>query len=850
MDQRESRGTRSWHRELLTAMLAVTMGLVACGGGSGGDSGGSNSGTTNGSGEDLSLGDYMPAQTNDRWAYEDTYNASAYLTRALGTRNTARGTGVAVKSDLSGTTESILVRDAQGVWQYPGIDADSLELVLGPIRLLPAPLRVGQSFVAVDKNLGAAFDFDGDFRADGATLHADTVVVATEAIDTSVGHFANCLHLRTTATLNVQSTVLGRATSFSTVSDEWYASGIGLVKAESVTRGENGAADPYSKHLAGYRVGDRRSDTVTPTASAPGLSSSAPAGPSTTVNITFDEDMDVSSLVPALRVVDANGATVNGSSMVTGRRGLRFVPTSNWVSGSYQAALGTAAQDMMGNPLSAELVWPFTIDATAPALVDSLPLSGTVDVPLASAIELHFDEIIDPASVTASTVRALYEGFLLTNLTYEVHGSTVVLHPQTQLARGKPYRILIDGVTDLLGNTLTDASITFNTDPGRFGPPKVLPPLSSGAITGAVLVTGDINGDGRVDVIMDSTAWTGTQWAYQVSTYIQQADGTLGTPTALTLPDNCSVRSLRVADFDRDGRQDLIVSASPPCGVMLWRQTSAGQLVLDHVIDPTIGLLSVSDVNADGRPDLVIASSATVKVWLNLATGWVLNDTVALPARPNQLAVGDINGDGRPDIAVSSIERGETVTLMPQATDGHFGTVTSLSNGYNGGSFGVAIGDIDGDGRADLLVADAPGLGVYSQQADGQLAAYRRFDNTYFPQPVQLVDINGDGRLDVLSAYGDADLAVFLQRADGTLADPALYPGTFHGSNDNPDEMAIGDVNGDGRPDVLLHGYLFTQRPVAVMSQSVRTSSGQIAAGDWWASLRHAARNVSAARSR
>jgi len=830
-----TRTSRRWNRDLVPALLAVVVGLSGCGGG--------GSGAVD-SGEDLSSRDYMPAQIGDRWAFEDTDNTGIYLVRVLGSRSTDRGTGVATKSELPGATESIVVRNAQGVWQYPGTDADPIDLVVGPILLLPATLHVGDSFIATDKNLGTLFDFDGDGLSDATSLHADTVVVATESLDTSLGRLMDCLHLRTTAALRVNSTVLGRATTITAVTDDWYATGIGLVKSETLVRDGSGQTQVSGRHLMGYRVGSLRSDSVAPTATAPGLLPTTPVGPSTAVTITFSEDMDVSTLVPALRVLDAHGTVVDGSTIVTGPRGLRFQPAAGWTSGSYSAILSTGAEDLLGNSIPAEQTWPFVIDATAPTLVSTLPLVGAVDVPLASVIELHFDEAVDATSVNVSTVTVIYDGALMTSVDYEVSGATVLLRPTKPLARGKSYRILLDGVTDMVGNRMSDASVAFATDPGRFGTPLPLAGASPDTMVGAGVAAGDVNGDGRADVIADTTVWTGTQWAYGVSIALQRSDGTLGPPVPLVLPDNCSARSMRVNDFDQDGRKDLLIAASAPCGVMLWRQTSAGQLVLDRVLDPTAGLLELADINGDGRPDAVIASSTAIKVWLNLPTGWVLNDMVTLTARPNQLAVGDINGDNRPDIAVSSIERGDAVALMLQGADGHFGAVTSLSNGQNGGSFGVAIGDIDGDGRADLVVADAPGLGVFRQQANGQLAAYQRFDNTYFPRAIHLVDVNGDGRLDVLSAYSDSDLAVFLQQADGSLAELALYPGTFHGSNDSPDEMAIGDVNGDGRADVLLHGQLFVQRPVAVMAQSVRKVGSPASAHGWWDALVKTARGA------
>lgn len=804
---------------LVTAAL-----MAACGGGSGTSTADSRA--------DLSSRDYIPAQVGDRWAYTDTFSTDAVLTRAIGTRSTDRGAGVAVKSDLPGTIESVFVRDAAGIWQYPGIDADAATLALGPIRLLAFPLRVGDGFVAVDRDFGAVFDFDGDGRADAARMRADTRVIATERLQTALGALEDCLHLRITATLQIESTLLGRSAAFTTVGDEWYAAGVGLVRSESVQQGPAGAPSSHQQSLVGYRVGSLRSDTAAPTASAPGISTGAVLGPATAVNVSFSEDMDSRSMAAALRVHDNAGAVVAGTTTVTGPRGVRFVPAASWASGNYQAALDTSAQDLLGNPIAAGQVWPFTIDATAPSLVETRPLEGSVDVALASSIELRFSEAVDPASVNGGTVRAIYDGALLTDVTYEVDGATVLLRPVAQLARGKRYAIEITGVTDLLGNVLLQASVTFTSDPGRFGIAQPLPAIGKDATMGAVAAIGDVTGDGRADVLADSTWWTGSGWAYGVSLYTQQQDGRLAPPVGLTLPDNCSIRSMRIADFDGDLRQDVAIAAASPCGVMLWRQTAAGQLELSRVIDPSVGLLASPDLNGDGRTDLVVAGTTELKVWLNLPTGWQLSDTLALTGAPNQLAVGDLNSDGRPDIAWSSIQAAEAATLSLQASDGHFRSVSAMHSGYGGGSFGIAIGDINSDGLADLVVGESRGVGVFHQDSGGRLGGLVQLDGTSFPSPLQLADMNADGRLDVVCAFSDTDLAVMLQEPGGSMAAIATYPDTFRGSKDSPDGLVIGDLNGDGRQDALLHGHLFAQRPVATMSQ--KAGAAQTPAARHW----------------
>lgn len=817
-----AREVREWRRGLSMAALAASLMLLGCGGGAGGDEApASGSVEELGTGPDLSSRNYMPAQVGDRWVYEDSAQAGALLTRTIGVRSTARGNGIAVKDSLPDATELIQVRDAEGTWHFPGIDADAFGLAVGPVRVLPSQLRVGQRFVSVDRNLGAVFDFDQDGLADAAALQASTRVVALETLDTAVGRLADCLHLRVSIVYSIASTANRRTVTVTTESNEWYAPGIGLVRLESVTTAPGVPDDTYTQRLVGYRVDDRRTDTVAPAATAPGLPGAQPLGPATVVDIMFSENMDAADLITALRVHDAAGAAVAGTTSVTGPRSMRFVPASAWASGAYSATLSTAALDLLGNALAAEQTWPFIIDATAPVLVGSTPLAGTVDVSLASVIELRFSEPVDPASVNAGTVWAV-GGSLLTPLSYEVDGSTVRLRPVAQFIRGASYSIQIAGVTDLRGNLLTSATVNFQADPGRFGPSSPLGEISSDNYVGKIMAGGDLNGDGRADVVAASIRWSGTGWSYEVFRYLQLAGGTLGPATPLALPGNCSIRSMQVADINGDGRQDLVLSASEPCGLMLWRQTPEGELVLDRVLDSSIGLLAVHDMNGDGRLDIGVATGLELRVWLNQAAGWVLHDTLALPARPNQLAVGDINGDGRADFALSSIEQAPAATLVMQSGNGRFAAASLVSSDYNGGSFGVAIGDINGDGRADLVLGDSPGLGVFVQRPDGSLEAFRRVSNAGFLAPVRLADINGDGRIDVLASIAQADLVVWLQQADGSLTEGAVYPGPFRGTNLDADQLAVADVNGDGRPDVLLNGHVFRQRSVPVMSQSVK----------------------------
>jgi hypothetical protein len=143
----------------------------------------------------------------------------------------------------------------------------------------------------------------------------------------------------------------------------------------------------------------------------------------------------------------------------------------------------------------------------------------------------------------------------------------------------------------------------------------------------------------------------------------------------------------------------------------------------------------------------------------------------------------------------------------------------------------VAVGDLNGDGRADLA-ATAGGnrptdIAVFRQAADGTLSTALPLPTYDVPVAARIVDVDGDGRLDlVVSHSGWSTVGVYLQRTDGTLAPEERHESS--GGWWNPEAMAVADVNGDGRVDILIEGQLLLQHADFTVAASASRLAGAL----------------------
>jgi hypothetical protein len=279
----------------------------------------------------------------------------------------------------------------------------------------------------------------------------------------------------------------------------------------------------------------------------------------------------------------------------------------------------------------------------------------------------------------------------------------------------------------VLNRQVTPAAQPANTvalllaDPALAGAFKAPVSLALGTRNPADLAVGDLNGDGLTDVAVAADGGN------DVLVFFQAAGGTFGAPVPVTVAGVPT--ALAVADLNGDGAQDLVVVTSGGVlSVLLQDPAHKGAFLprVDYPVGSGPVAVRVADLDGDGRPDLVVVNGGSALT----ATTKGLSLLLQNPAAPgtflaavtldtgdsyaSAVAIGDLNGDGRPDLVVANaglpgLPGSLAVLLQDPAKAGTF-LAPALYRGVYG-PLGVAIADLDGDGLPDLLSADGGTFG-------------------------------------------------------------------------------------------------------------------------------------------
>jgi hypothetical protein len=670
------------------------------------------------------------------------------------------------------------------------------------------PVAVGNWIVTSGARSVVAADLDGDGDLDLASAHPvnDTLTVFFQESPGVLGTAPLSLGNSSVTDLPLSVTAadfdgdgdsdLASANAESDTLTIFFQESPGVFGSTPLTLGDASVTDyPYSVTAADF---DGDGDFDLASANAFGH----------TLTVFFQESPGVFGSIPlslggigvTTRPVCVVGADIDGDGDLD-------LASANWRSHTLTIFFQTSPGVFGSTPLS--LGDPSVL--SYPSSVIAADLDGDGDLDLASAndgsraLTIFFQEspgvfgvtplslgaqseTFDPLSVTAADLDA--DGDLdLATANYLRHTITVFFQESpgvfgaTPLSLGdtntsgtfsSPTCVIAadldgDGGLDLVsaneeGDTL---NVFFQSSPGVFGSTPLLLATEGGPIPPECVASGDLDGDGDLDLVSANGAIYGDT----LNVFFQESPGVFGS-TPLSLG-NASVTnvptSVTAADLDGDGDLDLASANWGSNTLTVFFQTGPG------VYGPTP---------------------------LSLATASATNGPVSV-------AAADLDGDGDLDL-VSANAGAHTLTVFFQVSPGVFGSTPLSVGGFGVTSwpYSVTAADLDGDGDFDLASANLQGdqLTVFFQESPGVFGSTPLFlgnaSVTDGPQSVTAADLDGDGDLDLASAnWRSSTLTVFFQTSPGVFGATPLLLGNASVTN-QPVSVTAADFDGDGDSDL------------------------------------------------
>jgi hypothetical protein len=424
---------------------------------------------------------------------------------------------------------------------------------------------------------------------------------------------------------------------------------------------------------------------------------------STSISVTFDIDMDESTINDSTFVVNARSTGLHpGSITYDGpSRTATFAPFEDLEEGEVvTVVLTTGIESSGGVPLDSSYAWSFTLE-----VYDG---SGSF------ASQSFYPTGAEPVSVFSADLDG-------------------------------------DGDLDLATANFydDDVSILLNNGDGTFAPHSVYP---VGTYPRSVF-SADLDGDGDLDLAVTN------YYSDNVSVLLNNGDATFASHSLY--PVGGYPASVFSADLDGDGDLDLASANASDHNISVLLNNGDGTFAPDSVYPVDAIPMSVFSADLDGDGDLDLASANygtnTVSVLLNKGDGTFAPHSVyTVDSYPYSIFSADLDGDGDLDLAVTN-ESTASVSVLPNNGDGTF----APDSVYTVGSYPYSVfsGDLDGDGDLDLAVANygTDNVSVLLNNGDGTFAPHSVYPAGASPRSVFSADLDGDGDLDLAVANCGSD---------------------------------------------------------------------------------------------
>ncbi len=272
-----------------------------------------------------------------------------------------------------------------------------------------------------------------------------------------------------------------------------------------------------------------------------------------------------------------------------------------------------------------------------------------------------------------------------------------------------------------------------------------------------------------------------------------------------------------VGDFDNDGKPDVAVTDYDNSYVSILRNTSSTSISFAARQNFQTGTnpddVATADVDNDGRLDLVVVNygASSVSVFLNTSVGGTIsfaarvNFTVG--TQPRIVAIGDLDFDGKPDLAVTNYASNTVSILKNACTTGNVSFISGPILATATNPFGLAAGDLDGDGKPELVSTNysSNSVSVFrntSSTGSISFALKTDFNTLTNPRSVAIGDMTGDAKPELaVSNFGSSSISVL--RNSGSSGTLSFDTQINYASGNSPTHIATTDLDGDGNIDLM-----------------------------------------------
>ena len=379
---------------------------------------------------------------------------------------------------------------------------------------------------------------------------------------------------------------------------------------------------------------------------------------------------------------------------------------------------------------------------------------------------------------------------------------------------GATYLPVTLSTSGLIASTQSPFNVTFPGGLNSFVNSSFASKIDFATPTGPYSVIAcDLDIDGKADCITANNSANSISVFRNIST-----GGTISFATRIDLAVGSNPRNVSFGDLDGDGMQDLIVSNAGSNTISIFRNTSTSgnisfALKVDINTPVTPGKTAIGDLNNDGKQDIAIACefANAVRVLNNTSTPGSISFSIAADlspgTQPNAVAIGDLDGDGKRDLSITRVpyviavyrnnSTGSTISFDPKTDIPIIG----------GTPRNILINDLDFDNKAEMIIVENTGdqIGVFKNTGSTgtiSFAGIQHFQTGSYPDDVSIGDLNGDGKPDLVSAnYNANNVSVLKNTFSG--AGISFAAKIDYACGAGPYGVCLADIESDGKPDII-----------------------------------------------